>query len=143
MTPVGMTAEAAFHLERANQSAPATGLNFLPDITGLRTQPAPSYKPLRASGTARSGNVVIHEPTRSIWDTIAACESGGNWSSNVGRYDGGLQFHPSTWRAAGGEKYAPTADQASREEQIAIAESWLAKTSWAQWPVCSRRAGLR
>lgn len=138
---VSGTAEAAYHL--TYESPPTKGMNFLPEITGLETQPPPSYEPLRATGRAQGPSVTIVEPASSVWDKIAACESGGNWSSTVGRYDGGLQFHPSTWRAAGGTRYAPTADQASREEQIAVAESWLAKTSWAQWPACSRRLGLR
>lgn len=141
MTPVGMTAEAAFNLDHAYE--PTKGLSFMPEVIGLRTTPAPSYTPLRASGAAQGPPVRIVEPRGSVWDRLSMCESGGNWSSTVGRYDGGLQFHPSTWRAAGGTRYAPTADQASREEQIAVAESWLAKTSWAQWPSCSRRLGLR
>lgn len=82
-------------------------------------------------------------PSGSVWDRLAQCESGGRWDLNVGTYDGGLQFHPKTWLAAGGGKYAPYAWQASREQQIAIAESWLARTSWAQWPACSRKLGLR
>lgn len=79
----------------------------------------------------------------SVWDRLAQCESNGRWNLNVGTFDGGLQFLPSTWLAAGGGKYAPYAWQATREQQIAIAESWLAKTSWAQWPACSRKLGLR
>lgn len=82
-------------------------------------------------------------PSGSVWDRLAQCESGGRWDLNVGTYDGGLQFHPKTWIAAGGGKYAPYAWQATREQQIAIAESWLAKTSWQQWPACSKKLGLR
>lgn len=79
-----------------------------------------------------------------VWDRLAACESGGNWQTNTGNgYSGGLQFLPSTWRAAGGTRYAPLPHQATREQQIAVAKSWLAKTSWSQWPACSRRLGLR
>ncbi|WP_370318254.1 MULTISPECIES: resuscitation-promoting factor [unclassified Amycolatopsis] len=57
------------------------------------------------------------------WDRIAQCESGGNWSINTGNgYYGGLQFDRQTWNAYGGQQYAPTADKATREQQIAIAE---------------------
>src|SRR5947207_194115 len=31
------------------------------------------------------------------WQAIAQCESGKKWSDNVGKFDGGLQFLPSTW----------------------------------------------
>ena len=55
----------------------------------------------------------------STWDSIAQCESGGNWAINSGNgYYGGLQFSQSTWEAAGGLAYAPRADLASRDQQI-------------------------
>ncbi len=74
-----------------------------------------------------------------VWDKIAQCESGGNWSINTGNgYYGGLQFSPSTWRAYGG---SGSASGASREEQIAVAERVLAAQGWGAWPVCSRKAG--
>jgi hypothetical protein len=64
------------------------------------------------------------------FDAIAACESGGNWSINTGNgYYGGLQFLQSTWVSAGGLAYAPRADLATREEQIAVA-SGLPRSSW-------------
>ncbi|MGH8907800.1 MAG: transglycosylase family protein [Egibacteraceae bacterium] len=78
-----------------------------------------------------------------VWDRLAQCESGGNWGSTVGRYDGGLQFHPQTWTAYGGREYAPTADRATREQQIVIAERVLAGQGWGAWPACSRKLGLR
>ena len=56
------------------------------------------------------------------WDAVAACESGGNWAINTGNgYYGGLQFNISTWMSNGGGAYAPRADLATREQQIAIA----------------------
>lgn len=80
----------------------------------------------------------------SVWDTLAQCESGGNWSMNSGNgYSGGLQFVASTWRGAGGGEFAPAAHLASREEQIIVAERVQASQGWGAWPACSRRAGLR
>ncbi|MET8945878.1 transglycosylase family protein [Streptomyces sp. NPDC004542] len=77
-----------------------------------------------------------------VWDRIAQCESGGNWHINTGNgYYGGLQFSASTWRAYGGTAYAPTADQASREQQIAVAAKVQSAQGWGAWPVCSARAG--
>ena len=76
------------------------------------------------------------------WDAIAACESGGNWSINTGNgYYGGLQFSQGTWQAYGGGAYAPTAGQASRSAQIAVAEKVLAGQGIGAWPVCGKRAG--
>ena len=79
----------------------------------------------------------------SDWDRLAQCESGGNWAINTGNgYQGGVQFSPSTWAAYGGTQYAPTADQATREQQIAIAEKTLAGQGWGAWPSCSSQLGL-
>lgn len=76
----------------------------------------------------------------SVWDAIAACESGGNWSINTGNgYYGGLQFSLGTWQAAGGSGLP---SNASREEQIARAETVQARQGWGAWPVCSARAGV-
>lgn len=79
----------------------------------------------------------------SDWDRLAQCEAGGNWAINTGNgYQGGLQFSPSTWSAHGGGQYAATANQASREQQIAVAERVLANQGWGAWPSCSSSLGL-
>jgi resuscitation-promoting factor RpfB len=82
-------------------------------------------------------------PGGSVWDQIAQCESGGNWATNTGNgYYGGLQFSAGTWTAYGGGAYAPTANLASREEQIAIAEKVQAAQGWGAWPACTASLGL-
>jgi LysM repeat protein len=79
----------------------------------------------------------------SAWDTVAQCESTGNWSANTGNgFYGGLQFTPSTWAAFGGTAYAASADQATEGQQIAVAEQVLASQGPGAWPVCSVGAGL-
>lgn len=80
----------------------------------------------------------------SVWDRLAQCESNGNWSTNTGNgFYGGLQFHPQTWAAHGGNQYAPNAHLASRGQEIAIAERVLASQGWSAWPACSSKMGLR
>lgn len=77
----------------------------------------------------------------SVWDSLAQCEAGGNWSINTGNgFYGGLQFTLSSWKAAGGSGYP---NQASREEQIARGERLLAMQGWGAWPACSAKLGLR
>jgi LysM repeat protein len=79
----------------------------------------------------------------STWDAVAQCESTGNWNINTGNgFSGGLQFTPSTWAAFGGTQYAASADQASKGQQIAVAEKVLASQGPGAWPVCSVKAGL-
>ncbi|MZE80475.1 transglycosylase family protein [Streptomyces xinghaiensis] len=77
------------------------------------------------------------------WDKVAECESGGLWSADTGNgYYGGLQFTQQTWEQYGGLDYAPSADQASRNAQIAVAEKVLAAVGPSAWPKCGADAGL-
>jgi hypothetical protein len=84
----------------------------------------------------------------SVWDAIAQCESGGNWAINTGNgFGGGLQFmHQrsySTWLSFGGGEFSPNPWEASREQQIIVAEKVLASSGWGAWPGCSSKLGLR
>ncbi|MGW6141717.1 transglycosylase family protein [Streptomyces sp. NPDC055140] len=79
----------------------------------------------------------------ATWDKLAECESGGSWSADPGNgYYGGLQFSQETWEGYGGLDFAPRADQASRSQQIAVAEKVLADQGPRAWPVCSVTSGL-
>lgn len=84
-----------------------------------------------------------HAAPVTTWDKVADCESTGNWSINTGNgFYGGLQFTPSTWAAYGGTQYAGQANQATRAQQISVAERVLAAQGPGAWPVCSVKAGL-
>ncbi|MFJ9559710.1 transglycosylase family protein [Streptomyces fuscichromogenes] len=86
--------------------------------------------PLMAAGSASAA-------TASEWDAVARCESGGNWAINTGNgYYGGLQFSASTWAAYGGTQYAAQANQATKAQQITIAEKVLGAQGKGAWPVC-------
>lgn len=101
--------------------------------TSATIAPAATYSAPRATAAPVASG--------GVWDQIAACESGGNWSTNTGNgYYGGLQFSLSTWRAVGGSGLP---SDASREEQIARAETVLARQGWGAWPACTARLGLR
>ncbi|ULR51184.1 transglycosylase family protein [Streptomyces deccanensis] len=73
----------------------------------------------------------------TTWDQVAECESGGSWSADTGngRY-GGLQLTQANWEKYGGLDYAATADQASRSQQIAVAEKVLADQGVGVWSTC-------
>ena len=80
--------------------------------------------------------------TDGEWDTVARCESGGNWAINTGNgYQGGLQFAAGTWKGHGGGEYAPAAHLATKEQQIAVAERVLASQGRGAWPTCGRGLG--
>src|SRR3954454_8943810 len=79
----------------------------------------------------------------TVWDRVAACESGGNWKINTGNgYYGGVHLSHRTRRGLGGRQDASSAPRARKAEQIAIAGRVLASQGPGAWPVCSRRAGL-
>ena len=85
-----------------------------------------------ALGAAALGSGTAAADTGVNWDAIAKCESGGNWAINTGNgYYGGLQFSPATWKSNGG---AGMPHQASREEQIRVAENVLRTQGIGAWP---------
>jgi len=98
-------------------------------------------------GTKEPEPVAPPEPTAdyssgsTVWDQLAACESGGNWAINTGNgYYGGLQFNLETWQSYGGSGYP---HENSRETQIAIAEKVRDATGgYGSWPACSAELGL-
>ena len=91
---------------------------------------------------AKPGTEVPPVSNGGQWDALSRCEAGGNWAINTGNgFYGGVQFDQNTWERNGGLRYAPRADLATREEQIAIAEVTRARQGWGAWPVCSGRVG--
>jgi len=113
------------------------------DSTGI----GDPFRYLRATGELSPLAVPPSRPASSptapalIWDRLAACESTSNWHANTGNgFLGGLQFTLTTWRAYGG---LGSPAQASRAQQIAVAERVLAGQGWRAWPACSKRLGLR
>lgn len=86
-------------------------------------------------GTKTTANGVGLNLARSaMWDRIARCESGGRWSINTGNgYYGGLQFSLASWRANGGRDFAAYPHQASRAEQITVANRYYAKAGTSPW----------
>ena len=104
------------------------------------TLAAVSIAGVALSASAANAAVPTTAPA-STWDSLAQCESGGNWATNTGNgYAGGLQFSQSTWAAHGG---TGSAANASREQQIAVAQKVQASQGWGAWPACAAKLGLR
>ena len=84
-----------------------------------------------ASQSSAGGGSTVNA---SMWDRIARCESGGNWSINTGNgYYGGLQFDRGTWISNGGGKFGATANLASRTQQIAVANHVYDRRGLGPW----------
>jgi hypothetical protein len=76
---------------------------------------------------------------QSTWETLAKCESGGNWAADTGNgYYGGLQFSLATWHGLGADGYP---NQASKATQIAMGKKLQAHSGWNAWPGCARKLG--
>ena len=105
--------------------------------TPAPTTPIQSATPSKQA-IAASNNTVSNA---GVWDRLASCESGGNWSINTGNgYYGGFQFSAATWRSVGGSGLP---HQNSKAEQIKRAQILQARSGWGQWPGCSSMLGLR
>ncbi|BBG01083.1 MULTISPECIES: transglycosylase family protein [Pseudonocardia] len=97
--------------------------------------------PLGIVGTAVAAPSVESTDT---WDELAHCESTGDWNADTGNgFTGGLQFTPSTWEEFGGTRYASSADEASKSEQIAVAKKVQDQQGWKAWPACTKKLGWR
>ena len=108
-------------------------------VAESKPKPSPeATTPKKPSSSSRSST--SSTPSGSVWDRLAECESGGNWSINTGNgFYGGLQFSLSTWRAYGGTGMP---HEASREEQIAVAERVQDGQGWGAWPACTAKLGI-
>ena len=106
----------------------------------MAAAPAPAPAPVAQQGPASVPVATSSYPSSSggvNWSAIAACESGGNWSTNTGNgFYGGLQFSQGTWDAYGGGQYSSTASGASEGQQITVAQRVLAAQGIGAWPVC-------
>lgn len=122
-----------------------TGEEILHEVETRAATPAVISRGTKPAAPA--GNTGAAAPSvagGSVWDRLAQCESGGDWSINTGNgYEGGLQFAPSTWAAYGGTEYAASAANATREQQIAVAEKVQAGQGWGAWPACTASMGIR
>jgi hypothetical protein len=138
----------------ARQAAPGTSVGASPERLDGEALPTPVSAPMEATlhATATPPPAAAPAPAArapatysgdSVWDDLARCESGGNWSINTGNgYYGGLQFSHGTWHNYGGGEFADYPHQATREEQIVVAERLRAVRGYAPWPACRDKLGL-
>jgi resuscitation-promoting factor RpfA len=139
-TAATLTAPALANPTLAAPESAAPALTHTAHTLARHAHAAPAGRGLAKHAAARAERSAA-APGEVNWDAIAHCESGGNWSINTGNgYYGGLQFSRGTWRAHGGSRFGATANQASREEQILIAERVLRGQGIGAWPSCGRRA---
>ncbi|SLJ93823.1 resuscitation-promoting factor [Arthrobacter sp. P2b] len=100
---------------------------------GTKPKPVAQAAPAPAAGT-NTGAAAPAIMNEAMWDKIAQCESGGNWSINTGNgYYGGLQFDIQTWIGSGGGAYAPNASLATKAQQIDIANRVYAQRGLQPW----------
>lgn len=90
---------------------------------------------VQADLATREHELRNNHPAR--WEDIAWCESGRQWdlraTNSTGTYGGGLMIRDNVWREYGGREFATTADQASKAQQIHVAERILDDVGWQAW----------
>jgi uncharacterized protein YabE (DUF348 family) len=110
------------------------GTKKAPVASSSRSSSSGSTSSSSSSSSGSSSAPVSSGSSGINWEGIAQCESTGNWSINTGNgYYGGLQFDNSTWASGGGTAYAPRADLATKEQQIAVAENVAASRGRSPW----------
>ena len=62
----------------------------------------------------------LETPTDAYWDSVAQCETASDWR-NGGQWAGGLGIYLATWRGFGGQEFAEKPQNATRDEQIIVA----------------------
>ncbi|MEI7622320.1 MAG: transglycosylase family protein [Actinomycetes bacterium] len=108
----------------------------------LEALPKPVAPPVRKGQTRAA--VVVDPSDPGVWDELAHCETRGNWATDSAPgFAGGLGFANSTWTSMGGHEFAESAADATREQQIVIAQRVLESSGWGAWPGCSDLLGLR
>ena len=128
-------------------TAPIDMYTAMADVAAaLATLPPPTVAtPSAPVRQTQSRPAVVVDPSDpGVWDALAQCETGGNWATDsVPGFAGGLGFANGTWASNGGTDYASSAADATREQQIEVAQRVLEGSGWGAWPGCSDLLGLR
>jgi hypothetical protein len=109
--------------------------------TSTTTTPPPAPVQQRASRAA-VGPRYVGPITDDTFIRLSWCEAGGRPDavSRSGRYFGAFQFSLATWHAMG---MGGSPVEYPYEVQLDVAKRLQARSGWGQWPVCSRKMGLR
>lgn len=118
--------------------APAVTFANRPDIQTELHANDPKPAGAGSSSDAPQFREYLTNRHAATWDRIAWCESGGNWhyppvTNRTGTYSGGLMVWTKAWIAYGGRQFAGQAWQATKAEQITVAERILADRGWSAW----------
>jgi outer membrane biosynthesis protein TonB len=102
-----------------------------------RPTPKPTPKPTTVPVTTAPATTAP-KAAATVWDRIAQCETGGDWARPESNgASGGLLFYKAAWAQYGGTQYAPIAAQATKAQQIAVAERVHAERGdYSAWPGC-------
>ena len=122
-------------VQQAPQQSQQTQVSRSTARKAVTQQSAPKQRTYASSAQRTQKSAAAPAAANSgMWDRIARCESTNNWHINTGNgYYGGLQFDNQTWLGSGGGAYAPRADLATREQQIAIANKVYAQRGLQPW----------
>ena len=136
---LGAAQDSAEALQEVPVPTPASA----PMEATLHVVPTPPPTPAPVVAAAPAPQRVVTYNGTTVWDDLARCESGGNWAINTGNgYYGGLQFSHPTWHGYGGGEFAEYPHEATREEQIVVAERLRDARGYQPWPACRLKLGL-
>lgn len=131
----------------AGSVATTVATTAVPVPVTASTPPTTASAPVTTIGEvdeAGEGDAVVADDRSWVWHQLALCESGQRWGVVRDQYQGGLQFDARTWDRYVVEHpgFPADADDASPEQQIAVAEDVLASEGVDAWPTCGPRVLL-
>jgi len=145
-TPASLVRQISQYRWETNTARPEAGLKPFKTNQAYRdVQNIAALQGIQARwlSRARAARKLTPQPT-SVWVKLANCESGGDWKFNgPGIYDGGLQFHPRTWKEYKLRGYPKVAWKATPMQQILVGYKVLADQGWDAWPACAKKLKLR
>jgi len=113
-------------------------IQIVPTTTTLPPPPPAPPRASRAAVRPRFAGPI----TNDVWAALSRCEAGGRPDavSRSGKYLGAFQFSMATWHGIG---MSGSPIDYPYEVQLEAAKRLQARSGWGQWPVCSRKLGLR
>lgn len=131
------------HAQRQVQ-AYAEAVNAFEAEQAALAEQAAQFEALAAAQAAQAEQTASAEAAArtgipdGYWDRMAYCETGGDWSMVGSKFSGGLGFWNGTWDSFGGREFAARAGQATRAQQIIVANRVADSVGLSGWGCLSK-----
>lgn len=131
------------HESHINSGSKLNSMGAWSSIRGSFPRAFPESESIPLPAPQRASRGGHHVRPRNLngdpWTALGNCES-HNTNDHWAPYYGYFQFSEGTWHGIGESGFP---DEYPYEIQLAAAKRLQTRSGWGQWPVCSRKLGLR